>query len=153
MFEPHRSNLNVEMIANKCGSGELTNASSQLNVARLLYTYIILYIYTFIITLSLFRQLKNVASRVFKGHFTSETGPRWKILPGCRKCLDFSLHCTPANSTSKHCMQPGGRGGGGSHSAYWRVYLRKHQQGTRDPYITSLLGRRFRTQSGSAKLC
>lgn len=40
----------------------------------------------FIQTLSLFRQLKNVASRVFKGHFTSETGPRWNIFPGFRKC-------------------------------------------------------------------
>lgn len=35
MFETHRSNLNVEMTANKCGSGELKSASSQLNVARL----------------------------------------------------------------------------------------------------------------------
>lgn len=40
----------------------------------------------FVQTLSLFRQLKNVASRVFKGHFTSETGPRWNIFPGFRKC-------------------------------------------------------------------
>lgn len=92
MFGPHRSNLNVEMTANKCGSGEPTNASSQLNVARLLYANTFHYSDSW-----------KMLHLYFRNWTPLENFP-----------LDLFLYIALlANSTSKHCMQHWGRGGEG----------------------------------------